>query len=87
MIALRRREKLTLEHMYVIASEYDSSFFSAILLASCFIVRVADCLPYRTRAERSYSSRRQVIVAHQYGSTEIFGHDLASGLKIFPSKK
>ena len=42
MIALRRRAKLIFVRMYVIASEYDSSFFSAVLLAICFIVRVAD---------------------------------------------
>ena len=42
MIALRRRAKLILVRMYVIASEYDSFFFSAILLASCFIVHVAN---------------------------------------------
>ena len=42
MIALRKREKPFLVRMYVIASVYDSFFFSAILLASCFIVRVAD---------------------------------------------
>ena len=52
MIALRRRAKR--------AHEYDSSFFSAILPASCLIVRIADgpALPCRkTRAENS--SRRQ----------------------------
>ena len=37
MIALRRRAKPILVRLYVIASEYDFSFFSAILLASCFI--------------------------------------------------
>ena len=40
MIALFRRAKLILMRMYVIVSEYDSSFFSAILIASCFKVRV-----------------------------------------------
>ena len=71
MIALDRRAKLILVRMYVVASEYDSSFFKAILRASCFIVHVADgpapqCR--KTRAERSYSSRRQVFVAHTSGS-------------------
>ena len=42
MIALRRRAKLIFVCMYNIASEYDSSFFSAILLAGCLIVRVSD---------------------------------------------
>ena len=42
IITLRRRRKIILVIMYIIASEYDSSFLSAILLASCFIVRVAD---------------------------------------------
>ena len=42
IITLRRKPKITLVRMYIIASEYDSSFLSAILLASCFIVRVAD---------------------------------------------
>ena len=67
MIALRRRAKLILVRIYVIASEYDSSFFSAILSAICFIVRVADSpVPpcRKTRGEQNYSSRRQVFVAH-----------------------
>ena len=38
-IALLRRAKLILMRMYVIVSEYDSFFFSAILIASCFKVR------------------------------------------------
>ena len=42
MIAMSRRANLILVSMYVIASLYDSSFFSAILLASCFIMRVAE---------------------------------------------
>ena len=42
MIAMSRRANLILVSMYVIASQYDSSFFSAILLASCFIMRVAE---------------------------------------------
>ena len=42
MTALPRGAKLTLVRIYVIASEYDSFFFSAILLASCSIVRVAE---------------------------------------------
>ena len=37
MIGLRRRAKPILVRLYVIASEDDFSFFSAILLASCFI--------------------------------------------------
>ena len=41
MIAMCRRAKRSLVRIYVIAAEYDSSFFSAILLASFFIVRVA----------------------------------------------
>ena len=40
--ALCRSAKLILESMYDIASNYDSSMFSAILLASCFIGRFAD---------------------------------------------
>ena len=40
MIALRRRAIFV--RMYVNASEYDSSFFSAILLSTCLIVRAAD---------------------------------------------
>ena len=100
MRALRRRAKLYLVRMYVIASEYDSSFFSAILLASCFKVRVADgpapkCR--KTRTERIYFSRRQVSVAQTSGTSTthdnctllriFFEHDLASGLKIFTSKQ
>ena len=42
MIAMCRRAKLILVRMYVIAFEYDSSFFSAILAASYFKVHVAD---------------------------------------------
>ena len=43
-IELRGRAKPILVRRYVIASEHDSSFFSANLLfsTSCFIVRVAD---------------------------------------------
>ena len=72
IIALRRRAKLTLVRMYVIASAYNLSFFSAILLASCFIVRVADgpAPPCRqTQAKRSYSSRRQVFIVHTSGTS------------------
>ena len=96
MIALRGRANLV--RMYVIESEYDSFVFSAILLASCFIVRDADgpappCS--KTRAERSYSSTSSIRCSYLrhfndsylYTSTEFFGHDLASGLKIFTSKK
>ena len=42
MIALGRRAKFIFVRVYKIASEYDSSFFSAILLVSCLVMRVAD---------------------------------------------
>ena len=42
LIALRRRAKLFFVPMCVIAWEYASSLFSAILLASCLIMRAAD---------------------------------------------
>ena len=42
MITLRRRAKFIFLRMYVTASEFDSFSFSAILLASCSIVRVVD---------------------------------------------
>ena len=63
MIALNRRAKPILVRMYVIASKYDSSSFSAILLAGCFIVRVADShsTPDRKRgAQGSYTSRSSI---------------------------
>ena len=66
-----QKSKLILVRMNVIASEYDSSFFSAILLASCFIVRLADDpAPQgrKTPAERNLSSR-QVFVAHTSGAS------------------
>ena len=92
MIALHRRAKLILVHMYVIASEYDSSFFSAILLAICYIVRVAKVLrPHEViLLNFKYSLlilealQRLMLFVRFYG---VFGHGLASGLKIFKLKK
>ena len=72
--------------MYVIASEYDSAFFSTISLASCFTVRVADCpapVCSKTRAERSYPCRIQVFVAHISGTST--NHD-STWLKILTLK-
>ena len=42
MIAPRKRAKFTFVRKYNIASVYDSSLFSAILLASCLLMRVSD---------------------------------------------
>ena len=42
IMALFKIAKLIFVRMYEMASEYDSSFFSAIFRASCFIVRVAE---------------------------------------------
>ena len=61
MIQLRIKAKLFFVLMYVIASENHSPSFSAIFVASCFVVLVADSpVPpcRKTRAKRSYISRR-----------------------------
>ena len=65
LIALHRKAKLILVRMYVIASGYDSAFFSAILLASIFIVRIAEghAPPYRkTREEPEENTRGTLLV-------------------------
>ena len=59
MIELSGKAKSILVHMNVIAS--DSSFITAILLACCFIVRVADGLEPSCRKVRAEQTDNSIV--------------------------
>ena len=96
VIALRRGAKLILVRIYVIESEYDSSFFSAFVLANFFhssrCGRCHNLMQENTRGPKLRFWTSRICCSYfrhfkfswyLYASTEFFGHDLKSGLTVF----